>query len=371
VAGAIIENGVDYGCYGRCTLPFIWTASGGTEVHSLLGQIRLYDTEYGGVSLPVEEVVGVTAEAALMNGSGGYFNEPFLFVNNAHTLLREVNQESPALHGAAISDDAQVIAGSIHNPDWTRQPVRWTAATGISAISVDRPTAIAIEISGDGRVIAGTSGSDIYDPYIQAFRWSESEGVTFLDSLHPRGGSVPTGISDDGSVIVGTARGGQGCRAYRWTSDHGTVPLELPGGFAANAADAVSADGEIIVGRLMVIDSMGLGGTLGWAPSGIDYLGAVASDAAVNSHAMIWDAAHGTRHLKDVLIQEYGLAHELSGWSLISASAISGNGNVIAGVGVNPAGEFQGWVVIIPEPEMFYLAVGWLAILVLRPSRRW
>jgi hypothetical protein len=100
-----------------------------------------------------------------------------------------------------------------------------------------------------------------------------------------------------------------------------------------------------------------------WDPT-TSYQSADPTRMAGQVHAMIWDAAHGTRLLKDVLIHEHGLAHELSGWSLISASAISGDGNVIAGVGVNPDGEFQGWVVVIPEPGTFFVAVGFSAILV-------
>ena len=102
VAGAIIENGVIYDCFGRCTLPFVWTASGGTDIQSFLRPIDLYKTEYGTASLPVEEVVSVTAEAALMNGSGGYFNEPFVFAVGGNRLLREVNRASPALLGVAM-----------------------------------------------------------------------------------------------------------------------------------------------------------------------------------------------------------------------------------------------------------------------------
>jgi uncharacterized membrane protein len=230
---------------------------------------------------------------------------------------------------------------------------------GINVIDIGEPNAQSTGISGNGEVFVGTCGKDIYDPYVKAFRWSESEGVAFLGSLHPRGGNYPTAISHDGSVVVGTARGEQGFRAYRWRNEQGTIPPELPQGFVASAADDVSANGQIVVGRLMVVDYLGLGGTLGWPPNTVE-----------QSQAMIWDPANGTRILKDVLINEYGLADDLAGWSLVSASAISANGTVIAGVGVNPAGYFQGWVVIIPEPHTLFLSLGLLAFLLLARCSR-
>jgi hypothetical protein len=84
---------------------------------------------------------------------------------------------------------------------------------------------------------------------------------------------------------------------------------------------------------------------------------------------MIWDTARGTHLLKDVLVNEHGLGDELAGWSLVSASAISADGSVIAGMGVNPSGKFQGWVVFIPEPGTFLIAIWLPAFLLLRRFR--
>ena len=248
--------------------------------------------------------------------------------------------------------------------------MRWTEETGITAVEVGQLNVHATEISGDGRVVVGSTGTSVHDPYNRAFRWSESDGPIFLDPLSPHGGSFPTGVSTNGSVIVGTARGDKGYRAYRWTIEEGTAALALPEAFAASAADAVSGNGEIVVGRLLVSDGQGLGGLLGWGPSGIDYLTANPLHTAAQFHAMIWDSTHGTRLLKDVLVNGYGLHEELVGWSLVSASAMSANGNVIAGVGVNPAGRFQGWVVFIPEPHTMLLGAIPTAFLMLMRSPR-
>ena len=147
--------------------------------------------------------------------------------------------------------------------------------------------------------------------------------------------------------------------------------LPVPQGFVASSADGISADGSTIIGRLMVVDHIGRGGTLGWVTPHIHYLIEEPASIAEQSHAMIWDSANGTRPLKAVLSQDYGLGNGLEGWSLISATAISADGKVIAGVGVNPAGDFQGWVAILaPEPHSVLIVANFIAIMSVRRNRR-
>ena len=61
------------------------------------------------------------------------------------------------------------------------------------------------------------------------------------------------------------------------------------------------------------------------------------------SEPFIWDAIHGMRNLGDVLRDEYGLGDSLSGWNLVSATAISDDGRTIVGLGNGGPGSF-GWV---------------------------
>ena len=83
------------------------------------------------------------------------------------------------------------------------------------------------------------------------------------------------------------------------------------------------------------------------------------------SRALIWDENRQVHDLQEWLIKNYQLGDQLSGWSLTSASAISANGQVIAGVGVNPAGDLQGWVVSIPEPSSWVLSGGFCIVMLL------
>jgi hypothetical protein len=64
------------------------------------------------------------------------------------------------------------------------------------------------------------------------------------------------------------------------------------------------------------------------------------------------------RDLKGVLESEHGL--DLTGWQLMSTVDISDDGLVIAGNGINPLGQSEGWVVrleAIPEPATLVLFV--------------
>jgi hypothetical protein len=72
------------------------------------------------------------------------------------------------------------------------------------------------------------------------------------------------------------------------------------------------------------------------------------------AEAFIWDAEHGMRNLKDLLISEYQL--ELPDWALGHPSDISSDGTVIVGNGFD--GSAGGaWMVVIPEPSTIVLAL--------------
>jgi len=69
--------------------------------------------------------------------------------------------------------------------------------------------------------------------------------------------------------------------------------------------------------------------------------------------------------LRDFLESSYGLAEELEGWRLTLATAISDDGNTIAGQGIDPEGNSAAWVVFlaVPEPEAKFLGATGLLFL--------
>src|ERR1035438_3972349 len=107
-------------------------------------------------------------------------------------------------------------------------------------------------VSGDGSVVVGTSGEDTSygNNFYYAFRWTAGSGMVSVGGLPGYNDSLAAGVSADGSVIVGRSDPdylsvGQ---AFRWTAGSGMVGLGyLPGGTYSLAA-GVSADGSVIVG---------------------------------------------------------------------------------------------------------------------------
>jgi probable HAF family extracellular repeat protein len=146
--------------------------------------------------------------------------------------------------------------------------------------------------------------------------------------------SYASNVSANGVTVVGASKSAfgttseDGLEAFRWTSGGGMVGLgDLPGGpFSSAAADA-SADGSTVVGT----------GTRA-SPWGVSV-----------KEAFIWDTTHGMRELDAVLVA-LGLGTAVTGWTLTSARAISDDGLTIVGAGINPSGQQEAWLAIIPEP---------------------
>jgi len=199
----------------------------------------------------------------------------------------------------------------------------------------------------------------------EAFRWVEGVGMVGLGDL-PGGAfqSLANGISADGNIVVGNGTSASGWEAFKWTDSAGPVGLgDLAGGSFASFANDISADGTVIVGS--GTDDSGTVASR-WTQSGIEFLGnalgesvasAVSGDGSAIvgglgqigiSGAFIWDETNGMRVLQDVLTQDYGL--DLTGWSLRRAQGISDDGLTIVGAGLNPTGDFEGWVVNLGSP---------------------
>jgi probable HAF family extracellular repeat protein len=142
--------------------------------------------------------------------------------------------------------------------------------------------------------------------------------------------SWASGVSADGSVVVGRSGSSTGLQAFRWQNGTMTGLGFLPGG-TSSGASGVSADGSVVVGE---------------------------SDSSTGTQAFIWDQSHGMRSLMDVLIIDYGLGSQLTGWSLRGATAISPDGRHIVGWGFSPRGT-EAWLVRnlnpIPLPAAVYL----------------
>jgi uncharacterized membrane protein len=122
-------------------------------------------------------------------------------------------------------------------------------------------------------------------------------------------------VSRDGAVIAGWVRyGGAPSLAVAWAvgADGSTTSTVLSSQPSAEAL-GVSGDGTIVVGD---------GG----------------------GEAMRWSGA-GSSGIAE-LLEQAGVS--LGGWKLTAAHAASGDGQVIVGEGVNPEGNPEGWIAVLP-----------------------
>ena len=267
-----------------------------------------------------------------------------------------------------ISADGTTIVGNSQSTDGD-QAFRWTEATGMIGLG-DLPGSsffsFAAGVSSNGNVVVGHSASALSGTRYEAFRWTPATDMAGLGDL-PGGvfNSRAWGVSADGLVVVGESSsansGNNNLEAFRWTSS-GMIGLgDLPGGPFHSIAYAISADGSMIAGYS--IPSSGDHAAFRWtAGTGMLGLGALPCDTFSIARAasadgsiivgdpqtssgdcvFVWDAQRGIRRLSEVMATDYGLT--LTGWTLRRATAVSQNGHVIVGYGINPSGQTEGWI---------------------------
>jgi len=273
----------------------------------------------------------------------------------------------------ACSADGSVIVGSSLLPDSLNEdgsPFRWTAQTGLVYLGSLGGTAggVARGVSSDGSVIVGYSSNANFD--LEAFRWTAATGMVGLGDL-PGGvfNSQASAVSGDGSVIIGpasTTNGGYD-RSFKWTERSGmqtlgpstfrVIGISRDGHFAAGESLGRAARVNVDTNGLTMIPHLPL------FNSDTDTAWAANADGSVIvgmenlsqfngffGRAFIWDAVHGTRILRDVLINDFGLGSQLAGWELNVATTVSDDGFTIAGYGFAPSGEQAAWRVKLPQP---------------------
>jgi len=113
----------------------------------------------------------------------------------------------------------------------------------------------AFDVSADGSVIVGKGNAEAsfqVEDLGVAFRWTSGEGMVSLGFL-PGGSelSAATAVSANGSVVVGYSRSGAAVEAFHWTAAKKMVGLgylNLVPHWNESHASGVSGDGSVVVG---------------------------------------------------------------------------------------------------------------------------
>jgi probable HAF family extracellular repeat protein len=325
---------------------FRWTASSGLEIlQAIPADPDLYVTTTH-ASYTGEFVVGSYAhDDRAVNYESFRWNAVDGFVGLGYL------QTAPERFSLAadVSADGQVIAGFSSGGNGYTEAYRWTQAAGmvgLGSLTGNNFYSLASAVSADGNVIVGESSSE---NGLVGFRWEEGSGMRSLGTLtSPAIGYRATAVSGNGKTIAGIifnfeSAVGSTSELFRWTAEEGIQRFEgLPGASDYGSAWAVSFDGRVILG---------------------DQWHSINLPDRLQHTALVWDAAHGMRDLQQVLIDEYELGPQLTGWNLSIPSDISDDGLSIVGGGYNPEGNRQAWIVrldhplSIPEPSALLLGL--------------
>lgn len=228
--------------------------------------------------------------------------EPFLWTEESGMIrLGRPPGFSHNTIATAISDDGLTVVGNaqyLGPPGVTRVPFRWTAHDGMVSLGLPSGAddAIATDISADGSLIAVgaiNSGSG-------AFIWDEESGFQDLAPLPPGWRDArPARISADGSTVIGVANLARQLPPwgdlFRWTREEGVHPIPGLPGANAGFAGGLSEDGSVIVGTAGVE-----------VPSDVD----PSVTRFESPQAFVWDKQHGTRDLRQLLIREHGFSDQ-------------------------------------------------------------
>lgn len=283
----------------------------------------------------------------------------------------------------ALSADGSTMVGAVYNigPPWSSstewQAVRWTPIEGWFMALGYLPGGSdaysnANGVSADGSVIVGTSTSANSD--YEAFRWTHATGMVGLGFLPSATESYASFVSDDGQVVVGYATFAfdpSQNTVFRWTEATGMVDLGALPGATMTAPTAISRDGRFVVGksgneafRWSEADGMiGLGrlpdaqesGAIAVSNDGSEVLGwSYFSDG--HRDYFLWTESAGMRTLRDILTAD---GVDVTAWQDLQAEAMSQDGNVIVGQGIDPAGSREGWMMRLQGNRAPIATLGW------------
>lgn len=289
--------------------PFVWTPEGGMK---RLDNILTVITP--------GRAADVSADGSVIVGEA-FFDQAssFRWQEAGFALFGQ----NPSVANGVSADGAVVVGTDRYRAGGGPSPVtgtayRWTADEGVVPLR-DLPggpdCSRANDVSADGRVIVGVgdcAASFQVEDLGMAVRWGDG-GVADPLGYLPGAGmhfSRANGISPEGNAIVGSSASAAGTEPFVWTETRGMVGLGHLPGASDGAAEAVSSLGRFVAG-------------------------------SSGGRAFLWTEHLGMQDVQEMLARNPKI--DVEGWTLTSVTAISPDGNYLAGNGRNPNGDQEAW----------------------------
>jgi probable HAF family extracellular repeat protein len=265
---------------------------------------------------------------------------------------------------ASVSADGGVVGADVKNAADQNTAGRWTAAGGWQSLGglagstgCGSDLSHSYALSADGSKLVGLAW--LSNCRAHGFVWEAGTGMVDLGAQVENRSSRASGISDDGSTIVGFDEHSTGHRrAAIWRGGVETILSENP----SELQDA-TPDGSIVVGK-----GDSTQGAARWTENAgvwtAEYFGnlpgttnatglAVSDDGSVivgisgsplANSAFYWSASTGLVRMTDFLTSQ-GI--DVTGWTLTSATGISADGKTISGNG--GLASTTAWIVRLPD----------------------
>lgn len=293
--GAVFIGGASPSIYGgQPSISNDGTRIGGTNINSTtaLGEMAYYESAAGGWTN--------------LGGIGG-------------------SSDGSTSSGWGISGDGQSMVGLGWVNAGTAHAIQWSAGTGTFDLgsTVANRSSRANAVSDDGSIVAGWQDDDF--GFRQGAIWIDGVQTTISDDVGtPMGEALA--ISGDGQWVTGVLREDRTWRYNTVTDDFQYLDPVSGFSFLPNAIGAsITDDGSTIVGTVHDL--------------GPSLFGA----------GFIWRDEIGIMSMNDYF-DSVGVEYE-AGFNFSVPVGISGDGDTLAGLGLDANGFAVGWVVTVPSPS--------------------
>jgi probable HAF family extracellular repeat protein len=199
-----------------------------------------------------------TAEACCAFGAAytwGYLFRP----GSGYTVIASVQNTGGGCCGtvsaASLSAGGQAALASVNSylqycSCWHTYATRYPSGILGALPGVSGGSASAHDISDDGSVVVGSATTA--DGSWHAFRWTQAAGMVDLGTFAGDTQSSASAISGDGSIVFGSSSSSSSDTYFRWTALDGMVPVVALPPDSTRVVTAFAAESSTIVGYNVV-----------------------------------------------------------------------------------------------------------------------